>query len=199
MKCCTGEYEVTAKGDKLEHSVKVDGSCNGMNGFVKVGGDPTDPTVHGSFFFDVPMVNGLKAVMDAKSKISGGCSNITGLHWSGCKDLCVAATIKNATANAELALDVHKKMDKMEAGCQAVYHLKTADTNVVAAVGYHVDSQHVVHFKVNKHGHLAFQLKKAFSPGFNLEFGALASAADFANPAGLKDSIKMGLKLNLKF
>jgi len=197
--CCTAEYEVAAKGDKLEHSVKVDGACNGINGFLKVGGDPTDPTTHGSFFFDVPKVNGLKLVMDAKSKMSGGCTNISGLHYSGVKDLVVAATCKNPTQNAEFAVDVYKKMDKIECGAQCVYNLKSAESNVIAAVGYHVDNQHTVHFKVNKAGHLAFQLKKAFSPGFNLELGALCSAADLANPCGLKDSVKMGLKLNLKF
>jgi len=197
--CCTAEYEVESKGDTLNHSVKVDGNCYGVNGFVKVGGDVADPTVHSSFFFDVPMVSGLRAVMDAKSKMSGGCVNITGLHYSGVKDMTVSATIKNATANAEIAVDVTKKVNStFDAGAQVIHHLKSSDTNVVGAVGYHIDRDHTFYFKFNKSGALAFQLKKAFSPSFNLELGCCCSAADLCDPKKLQET-KLGLKLNLKF
>lgn len=198
--CCTTEYEVQAKGDSLNHSLKVDGNCSGINGFLKIGGDVSDPTVHGSFFFDVPMVSGLRAVMDAKSKMSGGCANISGLHYTGVKDLTVSATVKmQNTQNAEIAVDCTKKMDKIDAGVQVIHSLKSADTNFIGALGYQVDREHALCCKFNKAGHIAVQMKKAFSSSFNLELGAVCSASDFADPKNLKNSVKMGLKLNLKF
>lgn len=197
--CCTAEYEVESKGDSLNHSVKFDGKLGPANGFVKVGGDPSDPSIHSSFFFDVPMVSGLKAVIDAKSKLGGVQSNISGVQYTGVKNVVIGATVKDVLASPIVGVDVEYTKGDIGGGVQVVYGVKSQDVNFVAGGSYKLCGDHTLNFKVNKAGHVALQMKKAFSPSFNLEVGCLTSASDLADPKALKDSLKMGLKLNLKF
>lgn len=200
--CCTAEYEVESKGDNLNHSVKFDGKCGPATGFLKVGGDCTDPTIHTSFFFDVPMVKGLKCVMDAKSKMSGGCSNLTGLQMccNNVSGMVLGATVKDATNNPTVAVDVEYTNGDIGGGLQIVKAVKSDGLPKFTLAGSKkLCGDHTVNVKVNCGGQIAVQMKKAFSPSFNLEMGCLTSASALADPKGLKDSLKMGLKLNLKF
>lgn len=198
--CCTAEYEVESKGDALSHSCKFDGKAGPITGFVKFSGECTDPTVHASWFTEVPKVNGLKLVMDCKGKMSGGCKNITGLHYGACKNMTVAATLQDATGSPTVGVDCEYTKGAIGGGVQVVYGVKSSDLGFTVG-GTYACGQTGVTFaaKANKAGHIAVQMKKAFSPSFNLEMGCLTSASDLADPKGLKDSLKMGLKLNLKF
>jgi hypothetical protein len=98
-----------------------------------------------------------------------------------------------------LGVDCEYTKGAMGGGCQLVYGVKSSELSFTVAGTSDCTSGIKLAAKANKNGQIAVQIKKAFSPSFNLEMGCLTSASDLADPKGLKDSLKMGLKLNLKF